>query len=115
MLSSLTIALLTDSAIVIRWRHISKYIEEPFKSTFANFSGQASDLNADYSQNTIMRIRSRQKWSKITLPQNAFDSLIRTYLPADQNRFLISFQSWEPYFFELAANPIYYEKYATVK
>ncbi len=32
MLSSLTIALLTDSAFIVRWNHIKLYIREPFNS-----------------------------------------------------------------------------------
>ncbi len=104
MLSSLVVALLTDSALVVRWHHIDHYIEEPFDSAFANFTSLDHDFNANYKTDTITTIHSQQGWKR----HKDLKTLTRTFLSPSHNRFL--YNEYDPFFFEVCSNPIYYAK-----
>ena len=103
MLSSLVIALLTDSAFIIRWKYISEFIEEPFNSTFATFNSN-NDFNADYKKKTIHSISPKQSWQE----NKDLNTLINTSIPTNKHRFV--YNQYNPLFFEICSNPIYYEK-----
>ena len=103
MISSLVIALLTDSAVIIRWKYINELIEEPLDSAFATFDSE-NDFNACYKNETIKWITTRQGWEK----NKTLNKFIYTYIPTKPRRFL--YNRYDPYFFEICSNPIYYEK-----
>ena len=103
VISSLVVALLTDSAVIIRWEYINELIEEPVDSAFATFDSE-NDFNACYMNETIKWITARQSWEK----NKTLNTFIDTYIPTKRRRFL--YKSYDPYFFEICSNPIYYEK-----
>ena len=108
MLSSLVISLITDSALIIRWHHISQFVEEPLYSAFGNHTANNS-FNADYKPETIHRMNARQSWQK----SKEIDKLVRTFVPLTKRR--IIYDAIEPLFFELCSNPIYYDKFMQYK
>jgi hypothetical protein len=104
MLTSLVIALLTDSAFIIRWEHIDLYIQEPFYKSFYDFGHEKSDFNAEYFKKNMFRPKALSAW---TLYRN-MSILIKTTVPLNMKRIL--YDDYDPYFFEICSNPIYYRK-----
>ena len=105
MLTSFVIAIITDSALIIRWNHISKYIKEPFNLTFNDFSKQNNELNVDYNSSEFFQPQTAFPWQKT----KNMDILIKTQIPINRTRFF--YNSIDPLFFELCSNPNYYEKF----
>ena len=103
MLSSLVIALLTDSALVIRWNYISEFVEEPFDSAFSTFNLE-NNFNAEFKKETIKEANPRQGWQK----SKDLNTLVHAYIPMNKRRFI--YNRYDPFFFEICSNPIYYEK-----
>ena len=104
MLTSLVIALITDSAFVVRWIDIDRYIQEPLFKTFHNFS-KRNLLNAKYKPKIGFTANSTFSW----LLYKNMSRLIQTNIPINETRYFYS--AIEPYFFELCSNPIYYDKF----
>jgi hypothetical protein len=104
VITSLVIAILTDSAIVIRWNNIDKFIEEPAYLAFKNYDLEMNELSANYKTEEIFVPRPVYGW-KIEKDMNA---LIKTKLPDNKNRFI--YNQLIAYFFEICSNPIYYDK-----
>lgn len=97
MLTSLVIALLTDSAFLVRWRYIDLHINEPFFKTF-------HDFDIDLKRENVFKPVSKFAWS---LKRN-MDELANTYIPTNFSIYFYS--SNEAYFFEICSNPQYYDK-----
>jgi hypothetical protein len=104
MLTSLVIALLTDSAFIIRWEHIDSFIKEPFYKSFYNFGHEKSYFNAEYFKKNIYRPKALSAWA---LSRN-MSVLIKTKVPLNMKRIL--YNDYDPYFFEICSNPIYFNK-----
>ncbi len=105
MLSSLVVALVSDSAIVIKWDRIDEFIEEPFVKMFDRFEKQQNEFNFRYKKENLLTLNTINQWSKY----KDMKSLIQTKIPQDANRFY--YNSINGYFFEICCNPIYYEKF----
>ncbi len=105
MLSSLVVALVTDSAIVIKWDRIDEFIEEPFEKMFDRFDKQQNELNMRYKKENLVALHSSNQWIK----HKDMNSLIKTKVPENSNRFY--YNSIDGLFFEIWCNPIYYEKF----
>ena len=56
LISAMVVALLTDSAFLVRWENIDLYIKEPFYKSFHNFSNQQNEFNADYDNQSVLLI-----------------------------------------------------------
>ncbi len=105
MLSSLVIALVTDSAFIVRWTRISNHIREPFFKTFHNFASEQNEFNIDYNPVNLLHPKDVAGWQ---LTRN-MNKLIKTSLPTNRTRFL--YKDIEGYFYELCTNPEYYDKF----
>ena len=102
-ISSLLIAILTKSALIIRWNHIHKHIEEPLYLSFSKFN-DTNEFNAEYKKDTI----HHQGPSYYCYRKNKnMDEHVRTTIPNNTNR--IMYNSICPFFFEISSNPIYYD------
>ena len=95
MLTSLVIALLTDSAYLVRWRYIDLHINEPFFKTFHDFENSSNELDIDFKRENVFKPVSKFAWS---LKRN-MDELVNTYIPTNFSRY--SYSSNEAYFFEI--------------
>jgi hypothetical protein len=105
-LSSLAIALLIDSALVVRWNHIDKLIEEPLPGAFFNYSSRSDMFNIDWKTNEVMRPGDAAAWQQ----HKNMDSLIKTQIDTNSTaRF--HYNSENPLFFGLCTNPKYYDKF----
>jgi hypothetical protein len=104
MLTSLVIALLTDSAFIIRWQHIDSFIKEPFYKSFYDFGHEKSEFNAEYFKKNMYRPKALSAWA---LSRN-MSILIETKVPLNMKRIL--YDDYDPYFFEICSNPIYFKK-----
>ena len=129
MLTSMIIALLTDSALIIKWNDIDKYIEEPFKNTFNQnvYLNLISNLDKR-SKSMIVEMRPKlSKYMWIDEKEKNLDEIIKTNLEMiigddDKNSpidlidyknnkgFQINYNNIQPLFFEICSNPIYYSK-----
>ena len=103
MTSSLVIAILTDSALIIQWPGISKFVDEPLLKTFENFT-QSNEFNTEYQNNTIYQVPLHQCWQA----KKNYRGLINTEIPLEKSRY--QFKHWAAYFLELCSNPIYWNK-----
>ena len=111
MLSSLVIALITDSAFVIKWKEVIEHVNEPFNKTFSQIENTRFDI-FNQTKNSFIHPRGRSAW---TVVKN-MNKLVQTRLPMEYDKYL--YDCIEPYFFELCLNPIYYEtfyRYGLVK
>ena len=54
LLTSMVIAILTDSALIIRWKDIDKYVQEPFNQSFHNFENEQSFFNANHEKSSLI-------------------------------------------------------------
>ena len=97
------IAVLTNSAVVIRWPQIANYIEEPLDSAFASFAAD-SEFNSDYQRDKLYVTSAQQSWLK----SKSLSKLVRTFVPLTKRRIYDDKQS--AYFFEICSNPLYYAK-----
>ena len=111
MLSSLVIALITDSAFVIKWKEVIEHVNEPFNKTFSQIENTRFDIY-NQTKNSFIHPRGRSAW---TVVKN-MNKLVQTRLPMEYDKYL--YDCIEPYFYELCLNPIYYEtfyRYGLVK
>jgi hypothetical protein len=105
LLSTMVIALVTDSALNVKWKMIDKYINEPFLKTFYNFSNQSNEFNIEFNSTNVINPKSLWSWR----PEKPMEKLIETSFPIDKTRFL--YNDIDAYFFELCSNPDYYDKF----
>jgi hypothetical protein len=105
MLSSLVIALLTDSAIIIRWVHINSFIKEPFNMSFYNFDIKKDEFNVEYNRSLFyVPTKSEASWYFF----KHMDLLIKTEIPMNFTRY--HYWNYDPIFYEICSNPSYYSK-----
>ena len=101
-LTSLLIAILTDSALLVNWKHIDKFIDEPMYQTFNRFDHVMNEFNVEFNTQDIY-------FFKIIKSKHMNES-INTVIPFNYTRmFYDSVDS--RYFFEICSNPIYYDKF----
>lgn len=103
MLSSLILAILTDSAFFIRWKYIDKFIEEPFYLTFRKFN-EKTLLNPEFKKTEIFYAKASPNVWKL---HKDMENLIQTSLP---NKTRIIYSDYDPYFFEICSNPKFIQK-----
>ena len=104
------VAILTDSALIIRWHHVEEFFEEPLKSSFSASYFETfptSDLNPKYKPANLFKLKPKQGW----LVHKNLSALLNTSLPLNSTRFYYS--DIMAYFFEICSNPTYYEKLAS--
>lgn len=105
-LSSLLVAILTESQIVLRWRHIDKYVDPPI-NIFDNVSENIPGLIEAEMKAKTFRVRCSQCWRR----EKNVDSLMKTEVPrSGYLRYL--YDSYSPFFMELAANPDYFPTFS---
>ena len=108
LLTSLVMAILSDSALLIEWKHISQFVQEPLLSSFYNASLNQTnnDFNYNYNNDSInfFQLPEKNAWKT----NKNMTELIKTTLPTNTSRILYKHQP--AYFFEICSNPIYYEK-----
>jgi hypothetical protein len=105
-LTSLLIAILTDSALLLKWKHMDKYIEEPLYQTFNQFDHVMNELNIEFNKKDIYYFKIK---SNSSLSHNEHMNDLRdTMIPNNYSR--IYYESSEAYYFEICSNPIYYDK-----
>jgi hypothetical protein len=102
-LTSLIIAILTESQIVLKWNHIDKYVKTPI-NIFDNISENSGLNDAEFKSKSIYFVSS-QAWS----PNKNVESLMKTSVPA-QNYLRYFYSSIDPYFMEICTNPFYFPK-----
>ncbi|CAF0773369.1 unnamed protein product [Brachionus calyciflorus] len=106
VLTSTLIAILSDSAIQIKWPYIDKYIKTPALYAL-RFCESTSQLSIDYRDrelNFILPEGTENNWSYDKKLELIGISSINT----DHKRLV--YNGYMPHFFELSANPIYYNK-----
>jgi hypothetical protein len=99
-LSSLLIALLTDSALIVNWRGIEKYIEPPIDILYVKNAHGCSKS----SKETPFEMKAQYAWKS----HKDINSIIKTKIPVNHNKFL--YKSFDALYMEIACNPNYYEK-----
>jgi hypothetical protein len=106
MITSLVVALLTDSAFIIRWNHIKLFIKEPFHLTFHNFSREENEFNVDFKKETVHWIgyESFPSWAST----RNMNGLIKSKI--SENTARMAYNSICAHFFAICSNPDYYDK-----
>ena len=105
LITSFVIGVLSESALLIKWKKIEAFYQPPFNMTFHDFAGQASEFNVDYKLDEVHNFTwSANSWRiKKTL-----DGLVSTEIPRDKKR--IYYFHIEAEFFAICSNPAYYEQ-----
>ena len=99
-LSSLLIALLTDSALIVNWRGIEKYIEPPIDIFYVKNSKMCTKTTKE----APFEMKAQYAWNA----QKDINNIIQTKIPLDHNKFL--YKSLDALYMELACNSMYYDK-----
>ena len=103
-LSSLVIAILTDSQIVLRWNDIDKYIK-PRINIFDNITENFGLSEEEFKGKSIY-FNSAQAWS----PSKNIDLLMNTRVPST-GYLRYFYNSIDPFFMEICTNPDYFQKF----
>ncbi|CAF1044801.1 unnamed protein product, partial [Brachionus calyciflorus] len=104
ILTSLFIAIINDSALILDWPEIAQYINPPLIDVFTQFDDESHfNLNFKPKQNLILPEETENSWKY----EKSLKDLINNYVP---NYDRIVYKGFAPYLFELSANPIYYNK-----
>jgi hypothetical protein len=103
VLSSLLIAILSDRALLIKWKYIDNYIEPPLYRVFDIFN-ETNELNINYKSNLIESFGFGEAWKRNkTIKIDKIDVL-------KMNKTRVKFEQITAYFFELCCYPQYYDK-----
>jgi len=102
-LSSLIIAILTESQIVLKWNHIDKYVKPPV-NIFDNITENSGLNDAEFKSKSIYFVSS-QAWS----PTKNVELLMKTSVPT-QKYLRYFYSSIDPFFMEICTNPLYFPK-----
>ena len=105
VITSLVVAVLTDSAFLVRWENIDSYIREPFYKSFHNFSNENNEFNIDYDSESVLTVNAKYPTIKI----KDIDNLTKTRIDDKFNRFVC--KSIYLTFFEICSNPDYEKLY----
>lgn len=100
ILTSFMYAIITDSNLVINWPHIEPFIEPPFKNAFRKIE----DLNLTKDTKKI--------YSKRGFTKNSWNPNKRLILNETLSKNFINYYVTDiaPYFFDLCANPMHFDK-----
>ena len=102
--ASLTVAMLTDSALVINWPHIDTYVLEPLPHSLRNFTAP-NGLNVNHRPEELVGLS--------TLSTNAGRRNVSTFvnmsIPSSAYRLFYD-DHHVTFLFQLCANPAYYDK-----
>jgi hypothetical protein len=103
--SSLLIAILTESQLVVRWKEIESYVNLPMRILFNTNLTNDEGLDQENFKKLFHHVKPAQSWRKT----KNISSLIKTNVP---NALRYFYGSQGPFFMELCANPKYFHKYA---
>lgn len=97
-LSSFSIALLTESALIIRWPNIKDYIEEPFMMAFDDGFTRESPFNYEHNSSSILVLKAftNNTWIKNKTVLANLDSM---RIPLNYTRYTLAYIN--AYFFDL--------------
>lgn len=102
-LSSILIAILTDSALVVNWDGIEKYIEPPIDIFYAKKN------NLDCLKNSGIHKKAYEMHAAYGWNQNKdIQAIMSTNIPLGYNKYI--YNSIDALFMEICANPIYFDK-----
>lgn len=100
MLSSLLIALLSDRALLIDWKHIDKYIEEPLYNAF-----NIKNYTHKYNVESLHEFSYEQAWKpNKTRAKLTINQLLKPHIN------IVKFDDFTAYFFELCLSYKFYDK-----
>ena len=99
-LSSLLIALLTDSALVVNWKGIEKYIEPPIDIFY--LKNQRTCMRS--SKERPVEMKAKYAWQA----KKDINIIMGTKVPVGHNKHL--YKSLDALYREIACNPTYFEK-----
>lgn len=105
-LSSLVIAILSDSGLLVEWPEIDKYVNPPLKNLFFKFDPE-SEFSPYYKNKTLnfeQPGETQNTWKSV----KDLEFLRDKSIPFNAKR--IVYQANYPFFFDLCANPVYYAK-----
>jgi hypothetical protein len=109
VINAFTVALLTDSAVIINISYIGEYVEEPLYKTFqtTNIVTSINDLNYLHDPNTTHWL---PKWTQVAWQETKIIKNMYTSLPEGYERFV--FDGMCSLYFELACcNRTYFRKF----
>lgn len=101
-LTSLIIAILTESQLVVKWKYIDKFITPPFNlNLFENITDNGIEF-----KNKSIHFDSSQAWS---LNKN-INALMNTVIPL-KGYLRYFYNSIDPFFMEICSNPLYFKTF----
>jgi hypothetical protein len=102
-LSTLVIAIYTNSQLVVQWPEIESYVDLPIQVFNKNFSLDEG-MNKSEFQKRFVYTAPAQAWSRT----KNIDALMKTSISESAQRYL--YTEIGPYFMELCSNPKYFSK-----
>jgi hypothetical protein len=105
LLTSFVVAILTDSALIIEWKNIDKFIEPPLLRTYDKFNS-TSLLNSEYKPSEIYNLPAST--ANTWVIEKHFKFYNKYSLPPNASR--IRFKSNSALFFDLCTNEKYFPK-----
>ena len=109
VLSSLLVAILLDTQINVKWRHIDKFIQSPIKRLFE--FDVSEDEGLGLAEKILFpSVKFYLKAAQPYHPRKNIREIARTRLPniGDYKRYLMEYA--DPYYMEICANSVYYDK-----
>ena len=104
LLSSVLIAILTNSSLVVRWKEIEPYVDLPIQVFYNDMTGDEG-LGKEEFQKKFYHANPAQSWSR---PKN-IEALMKTDVPVSPLRYL--YNNIGPYFMEISSNPKYFSTF----
>lgn len=103
-ISSLLIAILTDSQLIVKWPEVEEFVQLPIR-VFTNENIQKRVMY--YKENIIFKIRPRQCWLKT----KKTNELMTTNIPLFYSKYAYTGnECGAAFYMELCSNPIYLSK-----
>ena len=99
-LSSLLVAVLTDSALVVNWEGINKYIQPPISLFYVKDTRGC----VGNSKKDTLELHAKDAW----MSQKDIQSLMATTIPEGYSKYV--YKSYDAFFMEIACNPVYFDK-----
>ena len=102
--SSLLIAILTDSQLMVKWPEVEQFVQLPIR-VFTDENIQSMVIND--KQSSIYKIRPRQSWLKT----KNISQLMTTNIPSFYSKYAFTGnECGAAFFMELCSNPVYLSK-----
>ena len=104
VLSTLLVAILLDTQVNIKWRHVDKFIQTPLKGLFDFDVQESVGLG-------FLELKMKSFYFKAAQPYRPIKNvnlLSRTLLPPGYKRYFVDFA--DPFYMEICSNSLYYNK-----